>query len=93
MSYEKMSKADKSLLNYWLELDKHTHMRGRRKSLEWMAKMTCPQCKGAKSPQAKRCAKCANKDMYGKKRNKDIDIPKLRKMIEDYAKETGFPYK
>ena len=93
MKYDEMSKVDKTLLDYWLELDRHTHMRGRKKSLEWMAKMTCPKCKGTKSPQAKKCAKCANKDIYGKKKNKDIDVEKLRGILKEHAEKTGYPWK
>ena len=68
-------------------------LRGRPKSQQptkTMERMVCPDCKGVKSPQAKRCAKCA----YGgrlSRRGGDIDIDKLRKILEEYSTKWRLP--
>ena len=92
-----MSSDDKELLDQWLELDRLTHMRGGMKNpdkqLARLEKMTCPDCKGGKSPQAKKCAACARCGSLGKaKKKSEIDIPKLREILLEHAAKTGFPY-
>ena len=66
-------------------------MRGRPSTNKTILAMTCPDCKGAKSPQAKRCSKCARGKQYGTRHQKDIDIDKLRKILDEYSKEHGIP--
>ena len=56
-----------------------------------MKQMVCPDCKGAKSPQAKRCSKCAYGGRTARKHNKDIDVEKLRKMLDEYSRKWNLP--
>ena len=55
--------------------------------------MICPDCEGAKSPQAIRCMTCwTAMRLGGLKYRKTYDWEKLRKDLRDYAKDKGIRY-
>ena len=84
---------DEELYKHYMDKLNSDGMRGRptKSKSKTILAMTCPDCKGAKSPQAKRCSKCARGKQYGTRHQKDIDIKKLSAILDEYAREKRLP--
>ena len=78
-------------MSFHVDLPADPPLRGRPKSSKTIKQMECPECKGTKSPQAKRCAKCAYGERATRKGSKDIDVEKLRNILDEYAREKRLP--